>query len=157
MNRFEAWLNHIATLAVGGTGLVYAWMTLLLEPEDEFALMNHPLQDEVQAMHLIFAPFLVFSVGMVARCHAWKYALAGKKDRRRSGILLALGFAPMVASGYLLQISVQENWRNLFYWLHLGVSLAWILGYVLHQSLPKEAKKTGFSADFLGKGRPSRP
>ena len=157
MSRFEAWLNHIATLAVGGTGLVYAWMTLLLEPEDDYALINHAWQGEVQASHLIFAPLLVFSVGLVARSHAWKRLREGKKCRRRSGFLLVLGFVPMVVSGYLLQVSVQENWRNIFLWLHLSVSAAWLLGYLLHQSLPKGAKKTGFSADFLGKRRPSRP
>ncbi|MBS1152453.1 MAG: hypothetical protein H6Q89_4151, partial [Myxococcaceae bacterium] len=45
-------------------------------------------------------------------------------------------FAPMVASGYLLQVSVEPLWRTIFLWTHLATSALWVLGYVIHLGRP---------------------
>jgi hypothetical protein len=133
---FEAWSMHASTLLVGGTGLVYAWMIYLAEPDDPFSIVNHPWQPSFQHLHVFFAPLLVFFTGLIWRRHVWNSWRLGIRPRRRSGLSLALSLVPMVASGYLVQVTTDETWRNVWSWVHLATSLLWIAGYLLHQFLP---------------------
>ncbi len=58
------------------------------------------------------------------------------RPRRRSGIaLLSLG-TTMAASGYLLQVAVDEWWRELWVVVHVAVSLLW-LGVLLGHCLSR--------------------
>ncbi|HYH44472.1 MAG TPA: hypothetical protein VEG34_02210, partial [Thermoanaerobaculia bacterium] len=61
MTRFEAWTVHVSTLLVGGTGLVYAWMLYLLPADDPFSTLHHRWQPDVQHLHVLTAPLLVFA------------------------------------------------------------------------------------------------
>lgn len=129
---------QISTLLVAGTGLVYAWMLYFCQPVDEWAVINHPAQPQVQAWHVLVAPLLVFISGLLWRSHVWLRITTGQQPRRRSGILLAAGLGPMVASGYLLQISVDEDWRSLWVVLHVGISIIWLVTYGLHMVLRRD-------------------
>lgn len=133
MSRLTAWSVHASTLAVGVTGLVYTWMLLFCSPADEWSVLNHPLQADVQHLHVVTAPLLVFAVGLIWRAHVWLKLRRGHAARRSTGWVLAVGFAPMAVSGYLLQVSADEAWRLTWSWLHLGSSLLWLLAYLGHQ------------------------
>ncbi len=135
MNRLEAWAVHLSTLAVGGTGLVYAWMRYLLQPSDPYAVVNHPLQPTVQHLHVLAAPFLVFAAGLVWRRHAWSQWREGVSRRRRSGLGMLLALAPMVVSGYLLQTTVTAGWHAAWVGIHLGASALWLLGWGGHVAI----------------------
>ena len=135
MNRLQAWTSHAATLLVGGTGLVYAWMRYLVHPADPFAVVNHPLQPLTQHLHILVAPLLVFAAGIEWNRHAWDYWRKGIRQHRRSGIALLLTLAPMVASGYLIQTAVDGGWRKVWVAVHLAASGLWLLGYLVHQGL----------------------
>ncbi|HPK65509.1 MAG TPA: hypothetical protein PKX99_02905 [Thermoanaerobaculia bacterium] len=63
MSRIEAWLLHIGSLLVGGTGLVYAWMRYVATPADPDAVVSHPWQPMVQHLHVLTAPLLVLAIG----------------------------------------------------------------------------------------------
>ena len=91
MSRFEAWMLHLSNLLVGGTGLVYAWMVFLAKPADPYAVVNHPLQPQMQHLHILLAPLLVFTAGLVWRRHVWSQWKRGIEDRRRSGRRLRRG------------------------------------------------------------------
>lgn len=158
MTRGEARLQHAANLLVGSSGLVYAWMLYLVEPEDPYSVANHPLQPDVQHLHVVTAPLLVFAVGMVWRGHVWSRIASGFRARRRSGIALALLFVPMVLSGYLLQVSAEEAWRERWVVLHVATSIAWIAAYVVHH-LSRRTGAPGASrhADAPGRRDASRP
>jgi hypothetical protein len=132
VTRFEAWLLHSANLLVGGTGLVYAWMLYVCEPADELALVNHPLQPSVQHAHVLTAPLLIFAIGLVWRLHVAPRVKSGFRPRRKTGLTLALGALPMVASGYLLQTAEAEVWRQAWLAIHLATSALWIASYVTH-------------------------
>ncbi|MEX1025766.1 MAG: hypothetical protein WD226_11905 [Planctomycetota bacterium] len=140
MTRGEAYLSHLASLLVGGTGLVYAWMRYFAEPVDEFALVNHPLEPEVQAAHILLAPLLVLSLGAIWRTHVLGKLRANRRGRRRTGWALALVAFPMIASGYLLQVAGSETWRTVWIWLHVGTSIVWILAYLAHQRADRFAR-----------------
>ena len=136
MSRGEAWLHHLSNLAVGGSGLAYAWMLYLVQPaEDEFgfSVQNHPWQDEVLALHLVTAPALVFALGLIWRRHVWARIRSDWRPRRRTGVLLALLAGPMILSGPLLQTAVSESWQTVWRWLHVGGGLLWCAAYLLHQ------------------------
>jgi hypothetical protein len=134
VNRFEAWMLHISNVLVGGTGLAYAWMLYLAEPADPFAVVHHPLQPQVQHLHILLAPLLVFTAGLIWRRHVWWQWRSGAGERRRSGVSLALFLVPMIASGYLIQTSVDEDWRRIWVGVHLATSGLWLLGYLAHQA-----------------------
>ncbi len=132
MSRFEAWATHTATILVGGTGLVYAWMRYLMHPSDPFAVVNHPLQPFVQHLHILVAPALVFAAGIMWHQHAWSYWRRGVERHRRSGATLLFTLVPMVVSGYLIQTTVDGDWRRIWVIVHLAVSGLWLLGYLAH-------------------------
>lgn len=128
---------HLAFLAVAGTGLVYAWMAWLVEPADEFAIVNHPWQPDLQYWHILSAPLLVFAVGAIWSAHVWASFRNRARPRRRTGIALMLLFAPMCMSGYALQVAQDEAWRSAWVWTHGVTSIVWTLGYLLHQLAPR--------------------
>jgi hypothetical protein len=132
VNRWESWSVHLSTLLVGGTGLVYAGMRYLLEPADEWAVVNHPLQPLTQHLHVLTAPLLVFAVGLIWSQHVWGHWSRGVRSRRSSGLLLLVGLVPMAASGYLLQTTADEAWRRAWVVVHVAASLLFLAGYAGH-------------------------
>jgi hypothetical protein len=139
VTRAEAWLQHLSSLLVGGTGLIYAWMRYALEPADPYAVVNHPLERDVQHLHVLTAPLLVFAVALVWQRHVWARVRSGFAPRRPSGLTLAASFAPMVASGYLLQTAEAPAWRTAWLWLHLASSALWLLALGVHLLSPRPA------------------
>ena len=119
-------------MLVAGTGIVYGVMRYALTPADPMAVVNHPWQPALQHWHVLSAPTLVFAVGLIWRRHVW----AGLKTRGRafrSGLTLALTAFPMVVSGYLLQVSIDDDWRRRWIGVHLVTSGLWVVGLVLHR------------------------
>ncbi len=137
MSRAQAWFSHVTTVLVGGTGLVYGWMRWFAEPADEFALVNHPWQPELQALHLLFAPLSVFAVGLLWSDHVWARVRGGHPGRRRGGLTLMALFFPMVARGYLLQVTTSDLWLRAWTWLHVATSIGWLVVYAAHQVAPR--------------------
>lgn len=153
MNRGTAWCVHAAALLVGGTGLVYAWMRYLCEPEDELALVNHPLEPSVQHLHLWLAPLLVFAVGLVWSEHAWARVRSGFSVRRPTGLVLFALFWPMVLSGVAVQVASGERARTLAVWSHALTGTGWCLAYAVH--LLTRRGKTGPSPESTAPSRRS--
>lgn len=133
MTKAEAALVHVAHVLVGGTGLVYAWMLWFVTSDDPDALVNHPLQPDVQHLHVLTAPLLVFAIGLVWSAHVWPRVRDGQRARRTSGLALFASAAPMAASGYLLQTAVDPGWREAWVVVHVATSLLWIAAYAVHQ------------------------
>jgi hypothetical protein len=143
VSRFELWLIHLSTLLVGGTGLVYAWMLWMLESDDPFAVVNHPLQPSVQHLHVWTAPLLVFAAGLIWRAHVWEHWRRGVRARRKSGVGLVLTLVPMVASGYLIQTAVSAPWRTAWVIVHVTASVLWLAGYAAHQLASRATRANG--------------
>lgn len=137
MTRAEAWLQHLSNLLVGGTGLIYAWMRYALAPEDPYAVVNHRFERDVQHLHLLTAPLLVFAVALVWQRHVWARVRSGFAPRRPTGLALAISFAPMLASGYLLQTAQSQAWRTAWIWVHLSSSGLWLVALAVHLLSPR--------------------
>jgi len=132
VSRGQIAFLHLANLAVSGTGLVYAWMRYLAEPVDEWAIVNHPWQPLMQHLHVLSAPLLVFAVGVIWSVHAIAKLRNGRRGRA-SGLGLMALFLPMAASGYLLQVAVDPEWRRRWVVIHVISSLLWVGALVVHQ------------------------
>ena len=141
MSRLEAWFHHASNILVGGTGLVYAWMLFFVTSDDEFSVWNHPLQGVTHDLHLVVAPLLVLSFGMIWVPHASKRVRAKQKSGRATGLALCFSFLPMLFSAYFLQVAVDEEWRSIWKWIHTATSVFWLAGYAMHQLRPKKKAK----------------
>jgi len=124
---------HVSTILVGVTGVVYAVMRYLMEPADVFSVVGHSWQPAVQYLHIVVAPFAVFAFGLIWKGHIYDHYRRGFTSGRRSGIGMMLTMAPMVVSGYLIQVSVGEIWRVTWIVVHCIASFLWITGYLVHQ------------------------
>jgi hypothetical protein len=133
MTRAESRLLSIANALVIGTGLVYAWMAYFATSTDPDALVNHPLQPDVQHAHVLTAPLLVFALGLVWRLHVWARVRSGYRDKRFSGVTLFALAGPMAASGYLLQTAADPTWRTVWTWIHVCTSVAWTVAFLVHR------------------------
>lgn len=131
-SRGEAWFTQISVLLVGGSGLIYAWMCYLAEPEDPYAVVNHPWQPDLQHLHVLVAPLLVFGLGWLWSGHLRAGLRRGVRRPSRMGVSAVLFALPMVLSGYLLQITVEEAWRKTWVVVHVVTSLLWLAAYLAH-------------------------
>src|SRR4029077_16288973 len=100
---------------------------------DPYSVLHHPWQPDVQHLHVLVAPLLVFAAGLIWRRHVWGRWRSGARGRRRSGVAIALTLFPMVASGYFLQTAVDDRWRKAWVVVHLASSGLWLAGYLVHQ------------------------
>lgn len=124
---------HISTILVGGTGVVYAVMKYMMDPADAYSVVGHPWQPGLQYLHIVVAPIAVFAIGLIWKNHVFDHYRRGLTTGRRSGMSLMLTMAPMVVSGYLIQVSVGESWRTAWIVVHCITSFLWIAGYLVHQ------------------------
>jgi hypothetical protein len=140
MSRWEVRVQYVANLLVGGTGVVYAVMRYLLKPADEWAVVNHPWQPHLQHLHVLTAPLLVFACGLIWHRHVVGNLRRGELRGRPSSPGLLLTLVPMVLSGYLIQTTVAESWRQVWIVVHLVSSVAWILAFAGHLVGPIRAR-----------------
>lgn len=141
MKRVDRLLTHASVAIVGGSGLAYGWLLYFGEAEDEFGPVQHPWTPGLQAMHVVTAPLFVFALGLIWRYHVVHKLRSGAPQRRRTGLLVATQSMPMIVTGYLLQVSVDEVWRALWTWSHVATSLLFCAGFVAHLFVALSARR----------------
>ncbi|MEM7393213.1 MAG: hypothetical protein AAF492_12785, partial [Verrucomicrobiota bacterium] len=70
MTRTSYYLFYISHLLVTATGLVYGWMRYFCTSDEPFAVVNHPLQPQMQHWHVLTSPLLVLMIGGFWYAHA---------------------------------------------------------------------------------------
>lgn len=135
MTRFQAWLLHVSVALLTVTGGVFAWMRYAMKTDDPFAVANHPWQPHMLHIHVIAAPIAVFALGLVFSRHIWPQYEMRVKARRRSGLGALWMIAPMVLSGYLMQVVTSETAIFAMKVTHWVSSGGFVLAYVVHQVL----------------------
>ena len=133
MKQLRKWLLMCSSLATGVTGLVYFWMKRFLVPTDPFAVVGHPLEPWLLKTHILAAPVLVFALGLIAMDHIWQNYRCLVPAGRRSGIAATWVIAPMVATGYLIQVVTAVGWLSALGWAHLGAGVCYLVTLVAHQ------------------------
>ncbi len=115
------------------TGVIYLWLKYLIVNDDPFAVVNHPWQPAVLKAHILVAPLLVFSIGLVTLRHVWRHLRSDMREGRRSGVLTVVVLGPMILSGYLIQALTDEGWLRAMALSHIGLGVVYGLGLLLHQ------------------------
>ena len=133
MNRFQRLLLWWSTALTTVTGVIYAWMKYLMEPVNEWAAINHPLQPLVLKLHILVAPLMVFAVGMVTVNHIWSLYRSGLPRGRRTGIVTGATFGPLVLTGYLIQGVTWPLLLAILAWTHLGLGVVVAAAFVGHR------------------------
>lgn len=122
----------LSSLAIAVTGVLLGLALYTYEPADDFASLNHPLAPKLQHAHVLVAPVFVFYLGWIFPSHVWPRVVGGYRDLRTSGLGLFGSLLPMIASGYLLQVSTSNQARTLWIAVHLVSSVAWTLLFAAH-------------------------
>ena len=141
MSAFERFLLHASVLAAAISGVVFFWMKYLLRGSDPF-------------IHVLVVPLVVFALGLIAREHVVGRLLDGSPHAgRRSGIGAGLLSLPLIASGYLMQVSTAPSLRRSLGILHMVAGAAFALVYVAHLALSRPQRRMSSGS---GGGRRSR-
>lgn len=137
MSPLERWSLHIAALLTAATGLLDGGLRWFGQRMGEFGPEPSPWLGLAQHLHVLVAPLLVFTLGLLVRGHLWARLRSGPEGRR-TGLAVAFLIAPMVFSGYAVQVAVDPAWRTAFSWAH-GLSAGLFLlaygGHVLRTLL----------------------
>ena len=131
MSRTQLVLLYLSAGLTAGTGLVFAIMKYAMKSDDPFAVVNHPLQPWMLSSHIIVAAFAVFAFGWVFGNHIVP-AYSNSQTKRPSGIWSMLSIAPMVLSGYLLQVSTADAMRKAMATAHWITSGWFVLAFAVH-------------------------
>lgn len=132
MKRWERWTFNGLTAAVAVTGFIYFWMKYFVESADPFAVVNHAWQPAMLNLHVIASPFFVLIFGIIFNSHVMKKLKATRLPNRRSGYVSLTMFAVMVFSGYLLQVTANEQWLQALVGVHVASSTVFTLVYAAH-------------------------
>ncbi|MFW6084294.1 MAG: hypothetical protein ACODAA_03695 [Gemmatimonadota bacterium] len=132
MNAFERWSVWLTSVAVIVTGFAILWFQYGVESPDPFAVVNHPLQIWALKGHVLVAPLFVLAIGFISVRHIWRHIVRGVEPGRRSGLLTAATLAPMIASGYLIQVVVSERLRTVVVVTHIVSSVLFTVGVGFH-------------------------
>jgi len=132
MTRFQRLLFWVSTAATTATGVVHFWMKYFLVASDPWAVANHPLQPLMLKLHILAAPIMLFAVGLIWTDHIWRHIRSGLPTGRRTGVLAAAVFGPLVLSGYLIQAVTAPRFLVVITWGHIALGVACGAGVVLH-------------------------
>lgn len=135
MTPMQKLLLNVTSVVLTVTGVVYAWMKYFMKTDDPFAVANHPWQPYMLDVHVVVAPVALFVIGAVWATHVKPKHEAGTKSRRRSGLTALWMIAPMVLSGYLMQVLTNERLVEAMRILHWVSSAIFVLGLLAHQLL----------------------
>lgn len=133
MTRFERWAIWSTSVATFATGVIYLWMKYLLVNSEPYAVVNHPWQGYVLKLHILAAPLLTFSVGVVALRHVWRHVTSHVASGRRSGLLTTVVLGPMILTGYLIQAITHAGWLKAMAISHIALGLLFGVGLLAHQ------------------------
>ena len=123
---------HVATAAAALTGGVYGWFRYFGQRMGDFGPEPSPWQGLSQHLHVLAAPLLLFMLGVIVRGHLLLKLRNGQREGRRTGLWLGLLIAPMVLSGYGIQVVTGEGWHLALAWIHGISSLVFVLAYLVH-------------------------
>jgi len=133
VTTFEKLFINLSTLLVGISGIVYGWMKYLMTTDDPYAVANHPLQPWVLDLHVLASPALVFAIGLIVQDHIATQLQKGPgRPGRATGLMAVICLLPMIATGYLIQVFVDETARRVCVGVHLVTGMIYLAAFVAH-------------------------
>jgi len=132
-------------------------MKYLLKGSDPFSVVHHPWQPGILTLHVLVVPLLVFALGLIAKDHVMAKLLDRRpQPGRRSGIGTMALAAPMVVSGYLVQVLTGPSPRRLVAWSHIVAAAVFSAAYVAHLLRGGPGRRSGVKRRRRQPRRPPR-
>jgi hypothetical protein len=132
MKLWERRTFHACAVLVATTGFAYLWMKYFAQSDDPFALVNHPWQPAMLALHLLASPPFMLVFGIIFNSHVMKKLKASGLPNRKSGYVSLVTFAAMVVSGYALQVLTNEALISAAVIVHVGAGVTFGITYSAH-------------------------
>jgi hypothetical protein len=107
-------------------------MKYMLVNTDPFAVVNHPWQPAMLAVHLVASPPLLLMFGVLLNSHILRKVRATGLPNRKTGLLSLGTFFAMVASGYLLQVVTAEPLTQALVTIHVATGSVFSVTYAAH-------------------------
>jgi hypothetical protein len=136
VSLLERWSLHLSALVVGLSGLVYGWLKYFHQRMGDFGPEPYPFQGLARHLHVLAAPVLVFALGMLVRGHVLPALRGAGTSGRRTGLLAAGILAPMILSGYGVQVCVDPGLHGVLAWIHGPASILFLVAYGAHVLRP---------------------
>lgn len=132
MKAWEKWAFNLLAFVVSASGVAYLWMKYGLSSDDPFAVVNHPWQPWMLAVHVFTAPWLLILFGVLLNSHVIRKVGNGAVENRLSGSLSLGAFVGMTVSGYGLQIATAPLLQQAMLVVHLASSGLFVVAYGTH-------------------------
>jgi hypothetical protein len=149
MRRWERWSFNTAAFVVAVTGFAYFWMKYAVRTDDPFAVVNHPWQNPMLALHLLASPPLILLFGIILNSHIMKKLRVPRMANRRSGLLSLATFIAMVCSGYLLQVTMSERWTTALVAIHMTSGTLFAGAYGIHLFVSMRLVRRGLGVEAV--------
>ena len=133
MTRFERWSVAWTSWLTFLTGVGYLWTKYFVTNDDPWSLVNHPLQPWLLKAHVLVAPLLVFAVGLIALRHVWRHLRTRTPQGWKSGVVLVGVLAPMVLTGYLIQVVTHASTLRALALAHIAAGSVYAIVLGAHQ------------------------
>ena len=88
---------NVSAVLVTVSGIAYFVMKYLMETDDPFSLVNHPLQTPALHLHVLASPFFILCFGIVFQAHVSRKFGVPSMPNRGSGLLSLATFGTMTA------------------------------------------------------------
>jgi hypothetical protein len=137
MTRAQVILLQVSVVLLTITGALFAWMKYFMKSDDPFAVVNHPMQPWLLSAHVVVAPLALFAIGWIFGPHIGPGLTNRYAPKRKSGVWSFIGIAPMVFSGYLLQVSTGDAMRKAMAVTHWIASAFFLIAYAVHLATKK--------------------
>jgi hypothetical protein len=134
MKRWERIAFNSTALAVAASGFAYLWMKYLVTNDDPFAVVNHPWEPAMLALHVLASPPFILLFGIILNSHIMKKLKGSQRKlpNTRSGVIALMTFAAMTASGYLLQVITSERGLQALVAVHVTSGALFTGTYAVH-------------------------
>ena len=159
MHRWELVFHNAAAGALGLSGVAYGVMKYFLAAADPDSRIGIPWEQPALKAHILAAPLFVFGLGLVISSHALKRFREGDSRGRMTGAALLWLAAPLIVSGYAVQVLTGDAARKWTGWLHAVLGAVFLLGYAAHLlkrrwAAGRESARTATRTRLVGILRP---
>ena len=118
--KFERWGFNAAFAAMTLSGAAYFGMKYLMATDDPFAVVNHPWEPTMLAMHVVAGPVAIAFFSLAFRSHGLPRIWQATALNRKSGLAAGAVFVVLVGSGYLNQVTTDPSMLEASVWTHIG-------------------------------------
>lgn len=134
MKPWEKYTFTALSAIVTITGVAYFWMKWMMQADDPFAVVNHPLQPLMLQLHVLAAPAFLVTFGIIFNSHVGR-KIGKKIPNRRSGLLSLATLVVMTASGYFLQTLTDPLLHQISLVAHLASGVTFAVSYTVHLAI----------------------